>query len=476
MLNKIVGKIRANKDPLSAEPTAGHPHSPPAHNDAFRRLNEVAPLASEVAAATAGETESHAVAASRHSQSIVCREAILGRDQRVAGYAFMLRHRVNERVRDSSTHVRGLYDEVLLRNLQAMQIQQLLEHRIAFIALSATSLFLPIVEHFPSEGTVYVVGPNEELAADAEAILGRLDYLKSQGYRLALHGTGVDLPGLSAIVPLADFLLLDIGDNDIPATRTQLELVGKLAPSVQFAATNITTREDFNVCLKFPFSLYQGPFVTHREDWNAGCLDAARGKTVMLLNRLRADAELPELSRLIRRDPALVVRLMRYVNSAGMGLLHKVGSIDQALMLLGRQKLYRWVTLLLFAGGESNAFMRPLLENALIRARLAELLAKGRLDSAESDELFLAGMISLMDVLLGMPMEAVIKQLGLPKPFHETLLEQAGKYVPYLRLAIACEKHDSHDISGWSAAIGLDEKAVNALHIEAMVWAQQSTE
>ena len=477
MLNKIVGKIRASRDLASPETTTGNPTSPPAHNEAFLRLNQVAPLACDVlATSTPGGAENVPLGAPNHSQSIVCREAILGRDQRVVGYAFMLRNKVNERVRDSSTHIKGLYDDVLLRNLQAMQIQRLLEHRMAFVALSASSLFLPIVEQFPSEGTVYVVGPNEDLAADPEAIFERLGHLKSLGYRLALQGSGIDLADLSSIVNLADFLLFDIGNNDIPAIATQLESFEELALPTQFAAINITTREDFDFCLKFPFSLFRGPFITHREEWNTHCLDAARVKTVMLLNKLRHDVELPELSKLIKQDPPLVVRLMRYVNSPGIGLLQKVGSIDHALMVLGRQKLYRWVTLMLFTGGEANEFIRPLLENALIRARLAELLAQQKLDNGERDELFLAGMISLMDVLLGMPMEAVLKQLGLPKSFNEALLEHNGKYVPFLSLAIACEKHDSENINELSSAIGLEEKTVNHLHIEAMVWAQQSIE
>ena len=477
MFNKIVRKIRAGNATHRPQFLSEKLSLPVSHNQAFARLNELAPLASETPPAITPElADNLLLRTGSASQSIVCRETILGQDQRVAGYAFMLRHRVNERVRDSSTNIRGLYDEVLLLNLQAMQIQRLLEHRMAFITLSASSIFLPIVEQLPAEGTVYVVGSNEGFNSDIETTINRLSSLKTLGYRLALHGSGIDRVELAGIVSLADFVILDIGNSDIPSIRLQIEFSERLAPHIQFVATNIPTREDFNVCMKLPFSLFHGSFITRREEWNNRCLDAARIRTMMLLNKLRKDVELDELSALIRQDPALVVRLMRYANSPGIGLLQKAGTIDQALMVLGRQQLYRWATLLLFTGGESNDFMRPLLENALIRARLAELLAQDKLVSNEREELFLAGMISLMDVLLGVPMEAVLKQLGLPRVFEETLLGQNGALAPFLNLAIACERHDAGNIHALSSAIGLDEKTVNKLHIEAMVWAQQSME
>ena len=475
MLHKIVGKFSPVSEPGQPDSTVKPVPGSTVHNEAFLRLNEFAPLASEVLA-SGSENDQLLPDASPHSQSIVCREAVLGGDQRVVGYSFMLRNRINERVRDSSTHVRSLYDEVLLRNLQAMQVQRLLEHRMAFIALAASSLSLPIVKQFPSEGTVYVVGLNDAVTANTQDIQERLEHLKSHGYQIAVHGTALHLASLDSMVRLADYLLVDSGSNEIPEIRNQLEFAGRLAPAIKFVATNIPSREDFNVCQRLPFSLFHGPFITHREEWNTRCLDAGLARTMMLLNKLRNDAELPEIVALIRLDPALVVRLIRYVNSPGMGLLQKVGTIEHALMALGRQKLYRWVTLLLFTGSGANAFMRPLLENALIRARLAELLSRDDLNSLERDELFLAGMVSLMDILMGLPMEAVLKQLGLPASFSEALLKHKGKFHPYLRLATACEKHDAEDVKTWATAIGLDEKTVNALHIEAMVWAQQAAD
>ena len=278
---------------------------------------------------------------------------------------------------------------------------------------------------------------------------------------------------MSPFVDLADFLFVDMGGNDIPTIRNQVGAIVRQAPSMKFVANNIQTLEEFGVCQKLPFAFYQGAFITSREKWDTPRIDAGRIKILELLNKLRGDADMAELTRLIKQDPALSFKLLRYINSPGMGLLHKIGTLDQALVVLGQQKLYRWLTLLLYTSGNTRGLDWAILENALVRARLAELIAQDSLSANERDELFVAGVFSLLDIVLGMPMADVLKQVSLPPLVNEVLLDHAGKYAPYLDLAIACEQSEGADIAAMSQAIGLDSKQVNLLQIEAMVWAQQ---
>jgi c-di-GMP phosphodiesterase len=477
MLDRLVGMLMGNR---------GRPHKEaefdalavlPGANAAFIRLNTIAPLASELNDPSASRAIGLAgTDALQPVKSIVCREAVLGSDQRVAGYSFMLRQGVNLRVRASSTHIQRLYDEVLLRNLQVMDIQRLLEHRLAFIDVSVSSLEKPLLEELPPHGTVYVIGQNEQLATSSDSVFTRVAHLKSLGYRIGLQGSGVDSPGMARFVELADFLFIDIGGSDIPTMKIQLDVTGRMMKSPNFVATHIQTQEEFSVCARLPFSYYQGPFITSRESWASPRMDAGRIKILQLLNGLRCDAEAPELSALIKQDPALSFKLLRYINSPGMGLMHKVGNLEQALIVLGRQKLYRWLTLLLFTSGKTRGLDSAIMENALVRARLAELAAQNSLPADERDELFVAGVFSLLDIVLATPMEAVLKQVSLPPLVNEVLLHRRGKYAPYLELAIACEQSDDANISALSEAIGIDGNQVNNLHLDALIWAQQVSE
>lgn len=446
-------------------------------NNDFLKLDAMAPLASEPPPPRPnGNAIPVGPDTPNTSRSIVRREAVLGNNQRVAGYFFRLRYEVNQRVRSSSASVQRLYDDVLLRNLQVMEIQRLLEHRLAFIEVAANSLDMPVLEALQPQGTVYVVGPNAELVSQPETWLNRLTQLKGLGFRIGLHGDDADAPEMPPFLALADFLFVDIGNNDIPTIHHQIGISAQRTAPLLCVATNIQTLEEFNVCSKLPFSFYQGHFITSREKWDAPRMDAGRIKILELLNKLRRDAELAELTAVIKQDPALSFKLLRYINSPGIGLLHKASTLEQALIVLGRQQFYRWLTLLLFTSGKTRGLDWAIMENALVRARLAELLAQHALPASERDELFVAGVFSLLDVVLAMPMADVLKQVNLPPAVNEALLEQRGKYAPYLQLAIACEQYDEANMIELSQAIGLDSKAVNGLHIDALVWAQQVSE
>ena len=474
MLNRLVGMFMGNKARQLKTAELDAQANPPGHSAAFIRLNTVAPLASDNAVSRVnGANNPSGTKEPQPPKSIVCREAVLNIDQRVAGYAFSLQYEVNRRVRSSSTNVQRLYDGVLLRNLQAMKIQRLLEHRLALIDVSASSLEMPLLEELLPQGIVYVVGTNAQLAATPDSCLARFNHLKAQGYHIGLQGAGVNNPGISPFVGLANYLFIDIGNNDIPAIKNQMDVAARQSAAMKFVATNIQTLEELSVCAKLPFSFYQGPFITSREKWETPRMDASRIKILELLNKLRSDAEVSELTTLIKQDPALSFKLLRYINSPGMGLVHKVGNLDQALIMLGQQRLYRWLTLLLFTSGNTRGLDWAIMENALIRARLAELVSQDSLPAVERDELFVAGVFSLLDIVLAIPMEAVLKQVSLPPLVNEVLLQHQGKYAPYLELAIACEESDSENIAALSQTIGLDSEQVNAFHIEALLWAQQ---
>ncbi|MHB1213542.1 MAG: EAL and HDOD domain-containing protein [Thiobacillus sp.] len=474
MLDRFFRMLMGNK--ARPRKDAGHGRLFPSRREqaAFRKLNVVAPLVSEANPPPVKVvTHSSSPLAAPPDKAIVCREAILGKDKRVAGYSLSLGYKINPRIRASSISIQRLYDKVLTRNLQNMGIQRLLVHRLAFVDVSASSLETSVLDEPQPQGIVYVVGTNTQLLANHEFSLAGLMRLKTLGYRIGLRAAAGEKSAMASFLEQADFLFIDIGNSDIPVISDQIEAALRQAPAIKFVATNIQTLEEYSVCAGLPFAYYQGPFITSREALDAPKVDAGRAKILDVLNRLRNEAELAELTGLLRQNLALSYKLLRYINSPGMGLIHPVVTLEQALIVLGRQKFYRWLTLLLFTSGKTPGLDWAVMENALIRARLAELFAQNDLSADERDELFVAGLFSLLDVVLSMPMDVVLKQVNLPPVVNEALLSQAGKYAPYLTLAIACEQSDSANIVALAQAIGQDIWRVNGLHLDAMLWAQQ---
>lgn len=471
MISRFIKKILSKDAAAAKADTKGNATA--SGDPEFALLNELAPVTINGGGAQpVQDARADGGAAGTLPSSVVCREAVLNKERRVAGYSFTLSRNINQRVRASSAIVQRLYDEVLLRNILYMDIKRLLGHRLAFIPVLPSSLWHPLLEQLPREGVVLVVNALEQLANASEIFLAQLGTLKAAGFRIALQGN-IDLPGLQPFIEQADFVFVDIGNTDLPTITTQIDAVSKLAFDKALVATNIRTLDEFRVCAKLPFLYFQGAFVTSREEWVAPRMDAGRIRILDLLNRIRKDAESSELAQIFKQDPALSFKILRYINSAGSGLTRKVDSIDQALLMLGRQNLYRWLTLLLFTSGSSDTLDWALLENALVRARLAELSAGDALTAKERDELFVAGIFSLLDILLQLPMAQVLQQISLPPLAEEALLHKRGKYAPYLELAIACEEFDQERISDLAAQLGLELAHVNAYHADALIWAEQ---
>jgi c-di-GMP phosphodiesterase len=403
--------------------------------------------------------------------SVMRREAMLGRDQKVAAYTFMLRRAPDEQRDASLPEVQRLYDETLLNNLKNMEVSRLLAQRQAFIPIAPATLANPLIESWPAAGTVWYLKVSASTQID-DALIARLAGLKAAGHSFALDADALLSPARHPLLPHIDFIMLDVSSEDIPTITGQMAAMSKLAAGKQFVATEVQTLEAFHMCHKLQFARFMGPFITRHENLNSPVLGPSRAKVLDLMNRVRTGAEQSELVENFRHDPALSVRLLRYVNSPGIGLLHKVGGIEQALMIMGQDKLYRWLTLILFTGGQAQELDSAVLENALVRARVAEQLASKALFAKARDEVFVTGLFSLLDVVMRMPMEQVLKQVSLPVEITEAIVSQRGPYAPYLALAIACEQDDLGGIETLSAQIGRDVAEINAIHMDALLWTQ----
>jgi HDOD domain len=203
----------------------------------------------------------------------------------------------------------------------------------------------------------------------------------------------------------------------------------------------------------------------------AGNAAAPRALALQLVERVNADADTHEIEELLRRDPTLSYRLLRLVNSLGMGAGRKVNTFAQAILLLGRQQLRRWLNLMLFAarGGDARAPM--LLARVSVRARLMELLARASgMDRQHQELAFMTGMFSLLGVLFGAPLAEVLAPLAIADAVQGALLDRQGELGTLLALVTAAEGGDFEAVSGALGLLQVPAGEFNALVVEANAW------
>jgi EAL and modified HD-GYP domain-containing signal transduction protein len=185
-----------------------------------------------------------------------------------------------------------------------------------------------------------------------------------------------------------------------------------------------------------------------------------------------SNTEIPDLEARFKTDATLSYKLLRFINSAAMGMRQPIQSIGHALVILGYDQLYRWLTLLLFVSGHTDPRSQTLLKNALVRARFTENLGQSRFKADQRGGLFIVGILSLLDALLNQPMEQALADLNLPNDVTDALLKREGPYAPYLDLAIACENYDQDSIERLAQDNRLGAEAVNLAHVNALIWAE----
>jgi EAL and modified HD-GYP domain-containing signal transduction protein len=209
---------------------------------------------------------------------------------------------------------------------------------------------------------------------------------------------------------------------------------------------------------------------TKREHGVAGPLAPSYTLIIRLLNLVRAEADLPDLERELKQDIALSYRLLRYINSAGMGFPSQITSYRQAVTILGYHELYRWLTLLLLTADPQPA-KSDAVTSSIVRGRFLELLGRLRLQRSQADDLFIVGVFSRLDELLDQPLEALLESIRISDDMRDALLFRGGIYGEMLSLAEAIEAVDAPSRSQLESRLGVEVPSIDEAYETARSWA-----
>lgn len=200
----------------------------------------------------------------------------------------------------------------------------------------------------------------------------------------------------------------------------------------------------------------------------------ARSLLLKLLSLVTSDADSAEIEAVIKRDPNLSYQLLKLVNSVAFAPGKKITNFMQAIALLGRRQLQRWLQLLLYARPHGSPVASPLLPKAALRAGLMEALAKrDGLSHEMQDHAFMVGMFSLLDALFGQPLAEIITPLNLSEDIFLALTEGGGPLGALLAVIRAGEGLPTPELATRLEAAGISRETWAAALAEAVRWAVQ---
>ncbi len=295
--------------------------------------------------------------------------------------------------------------------------------------------------------------------------------LKSEGYTLALDDF-VGEPGFEALLELADMVKVDVLGVD--QTRLNLVLDGLKKYPCTLLAEKVEDLAMFDKCRSLGFVLFQGYFFSRPQIVAGKKLSSNQISKLKLLQELGTpELDLEQISKIIQADVSLSYRLLRYINSPGIGLLQVVKSIAQAVNLLGQRKIAAWLRVLILADMNPAPHGRELLFFSLQRARFLEMLATvHRTAPLSSDSMFLLGLFSSLDALLSQPMQNIVGQLSLEPRLRQALLGDDSEMRTWLELALASESGQWQLAEKKLALLRIAQPDAAKIQNEATIWAK----
>jgi EAL and modified HD-GYP domain-containing signal transduction protein len=193
---------------------------------------------------------------------------------------------------------------------------------------------------------------------------------------------------------------------------------------------------------------------------------------VELINRVDREEPADRLEAVLKTDPTLAFRLMRYINSPAFGLSVEISSFRHAIMVLGYNRLKRWLALLL-ASASKDPNVKPVMYAAVRRGLLMEEFGQIGASADQRSEMFICGVFSLLDRLMGQPLDDLMRSIPVPDTVRVALVEQEGPYHAPLELVRAVEAGSVYDIRSAADATMLGLPEVNRSVLRALANARQ---
>jgi EAL and modified HD-GYP domain-containing signal transduction protein len=396
-----------------------------------------------------------------HRTNFIVREPLLDPKQRVIGYELSWQQNGQEVTVQDLEALVGFVAEHVNDEEDGWRLRE----KILFLDAVPAMLSTDALHALPPEHTVLTIDARD---LSSQGTLNAMQALRAGGVGISVRGGDAALLSKN-LARVASYVEVQFSGADV-AAQARAYAAAKQS-SVRMVGRPVTTWPDFDACAALGLDAFVGKLhLTPRPGNEVKGMNPTQTIILQLMKMVQGNEDIPKLEAVLKRDPALIYKLLRFINSAGFGVGREVQSLRQAITLLGYAPLYRWLTLLL-ATASTSGYSPVLMETAVVRGRLAELLGQKFLARGEGENLFVAGMFSLLDRLLGLPMKEVLDTVLLPDEVVRALLTRGGVYGPYLALAEACELN-SNLVATLAASIGISPEDVNKAHLSALAWAQ----
>jgi c-di-GMP-related signal transduction protein len=396
---------------------------------------------------------------------LVARQPIFDAQMRVFGYEMLFRSSsLNE---FDGTEENTATAQVISAVFGSAETDQLTGRKNTFINFPQKMLLEGTASILPPQQIVVEIQKNVEAGED---LLEACRALRGRGYRLALDDFTVP-ERVEALTSVADFLKVNFRAT---SQAQQKDAATRFKGKVQLLAERVETQEELRCAREMGYEYFQGFFFARPVISSTRQIPGFKLQFLSILAELhQPEMNFRKLADLLKREPGLSYKLLRFVNSAWFGLRSPVESLDRALFALGEDAARKWLSVLAMANLASD-HPTELATSTLVRARFFESLAQEAGLTQLRDDCFLVGLFSHLDAMLARPLAELVEGLNLYGQITRTLLDRphrSDKMPPVWKLVLAYERGDWDTLGTAAPDLDLKPQTLTGCYAEAVKWA-----
>lgn len=336
--------------------------------------------------------------------------------------------------------------------------------KCSFIPLPRPLILQDFVTILPPTRTILEVGA-EDVSDELVNVCFRL---KELGYPIALKGFLPWAP-VYPLVSIANILKVDF--TKVTGSERARAVSAYAMPTRKMLAEKVETMEEFNEAMQLGYDYFQGNFFCQPETLSAKVLVSHRLTYLRVMQLLsEADVDFDRVEQVLRTDPSLSFKLLRYINSAVIGVRHHVSSLKQALVLLGERLFRHWLLIAVMTLFLEN---KPyeLLTTALVRGHMCEQIAAAAKLPPDPDP-FLVGLLSVLDALLDQPLSEILDELPMHPELKDALMQSSTTPLGWVySLVLAYERMDWQKVIKLALLLGVPETDLPVYYERSVRWA-----
>lgn len=400
----------------------------------------------------------------------LARQPILGRDQNL--FAYELLFRAAGEHEDANITDSAAATAAVISHASQLGMEQVVGAQLAFVNVDEFVLLSDFVRFLPPHKVILEI---LETVKPTPHLLARVVELKRLGFKFALDDVVAFSADVDALVALVDIIKVDLQGvhrDELSELATALR-----RPHKKLLAEKVETQEEFSRCLELGFDYFQGYHFARPVMLSGKKIAPSEMVILSLLDLLKTNADDRVIEAAVKRDALISLNLLRLVNSRAARPGQRIDSLAQALQVLGRRQLQRWLQILLYtAPGATVELNSPLLQMASTRGKLLELMSMKLHpeDTAAADTAFTVGIMSLMDAMLSVPMPAILERVDVAADVRTALIERSGELGQMLRVIEVLENAvTGRPLSAALKKLGLTVKEVREIELDAFNWVRE---